>query len=284
MGQKINPTGLRIGITKDWESRWFAKKGDISKWLLEDHKIRTLLMKKLKDAAVSHIEIERIKDKIVLFIKTARPGMVLGKQGNDIKTLTIDIKKIVGRKKEIKIDIVEIEKPDWDAYLVGQSIAQAIENRVSFRTAQKLAIKKSLKAGVKGIKTNVSGRLGGVEMAREEGYSEGIVPLSTLRADIDYATVEAHTTYGLIGVKVWINRGEKFKSEKQKQQAAKPVMETKKFYNNRDGRDNRDNRDNRNRDFNRKNDFNRNSNFNRNSTSSKPATTGVESKNMGKGE
>ena len=209
MGQKVNPNGLRYGINKPWESRWFAEKQEYVNWLHQDIKIRETLLKHLKRAAVSKIEIERTKKIIVVFIKTARPGMVLGQEGKNIEVLSKLIKMAIkNRNMKIKINIVEVKKPDMDAQLIANNIANQLINRASFRTVQKLAIKKALKSGAKGIKTLVSGRLGGVEMARTEGYLEGSVPLATIRSDIDYALSEALTTYGQIGVKVWIYKGE----------------------------------------------------------------------------
>lgn len=212
MGQKVNPNGLRIGINKNWNSRWIAKDNrQTAQWLVEDDKIRTHISKVCKASQVANIEIERQQNRIDIFIHCSQPGIVLGKEMANLKILKKQINYIVGRKTKVNINVLPVEKPTFSARIIAREIADAIENRVSFRNAQKLAIKKVLASGAKGIKTNVSGRLGGVEMAREEGYSEGIVPLTTLRADIDYALEEALTTYGLIGVKVWINRGEVFK-------------------------------------------------------------------------
>ncbi|MFB5268955.1 30S ribosomal protein S3 [Paenibacillus terreus] len=206
MGQKVNPVGLRIGIIRDWESKWYAGK-DFGDLLLEDVKIREHLKNKLKDSAVSRIEIERAANRINVTIHTAKPGMVIGKGGSEVENLRGEITKIAGGKK-VHINISEIKNPELDAILVAESIAQQLERRVSFRRALKQAIQRTMRAGAKGIKTQVGGRLGGAEIARSEGYSEGTVPLHTLRADIDYGTAEAHTTYGRIGVKVWIYRGE----------------------------------------------------------------------------
>ncbi|MDP4095945.1 30S ribosomal protein S3 [Paenibacillus sp. P96] len=206
MGQKVNPVGLRIGIIRDWESKWYAGK-DFGDLLLEDVKIREHLKNKLKDSAVSRIEIERAANRINVTIHTAKPGMVIGKGGSEVENLRGAITKIAGGKK-VHINISEIKNPELDAILVAESIAQQLERRVSFRRALKQAIQRTMRAGAKGIKTQVGGRLGGAEIARSEGYSEGTVPLHTLRADIDYGTAEAHTTYGRIGVKVWIYRGE----------------------------------------------------------------------------
>ncbi|GGA51616.1 MULTISPECIES: 30S ribosomal protein S3 [Paenibacillus] len=206
MGQKVNPVGLRVGIIRDWESKWYAGK-DFGDLLLEDVKIREHLKNKLKESAVSRIEIERAANRVNVTIHTAKPGMVIGKGGSEVENLRNEITKIAGGKK-VHINISEIKTPDLDAILVAESIAQQLERRVSFRRALKQAIQRTMRSGAKGIKTAVSGRLGGAEIARTEGYSEGTVPLHTLRADIDYGTAEAHTTYGRIGVKVWIYRGE----------------------------------------------------------------------------
>ncbi|WP_028559484.1 30S ribosomal protein S3 [Paenibacillus pinihumi] len=213
MGQKVNPVGLRIGIIRDWESKWYAGK-DFGDLLLEDVKIREYLKNKLKDAAVSRIEIERAANRVNVTINTAKPGMVIGKGGSEVENLRSELAKISGGKK-VHINISEIKQSDLDAILVAESIAQQLERRTSFRRAMKQAIQRSMRAGAKGIKTSVSGRLGGAEIARTEGYSEGTVPLHTLRADIDYGTAEAHTTYGRIGVKVWIYRGEVLPTKKK---------------------------------------------------------------------
>ena len=206
MGQKVNPIGLRIGVIRDWESKWYAGK-DFGDLLLEDVKIREYLKNKLKDSAVSRIEIERAANRVNVTIHTAKPGMVIGKGGSEVEILRGQITKIAGGKK-VHINISEIKQPDLDAILGAESIAQQLERRVSFRRALKQAIQRTMRSGAKGIKTQVGGRLGGAEIARSEGYSEGTVPLHTLRADIDYGTAEAHTTYGRLGVKVWIYRGE----------------------------------------------------------------------------
>ena len=205
MGQKINPIGLRVGIIKDWESRWYAEK-DYADLLHEDIKIREYLEERLKQAAVSTIEIERAANRVNITIHTGKPGMVIGKGGSEVEKLRKDLMKLTG--KRIHINIVEIKKVDLDAKLVAENIARQLENRISFRRAQKQAIQSTMRAGAKGIKTQVSGRLGGADIARAEHYSEGTVPLHTLRADIDYAHAEADTTYGKLGVKVWIYRGE----------------------------------------------------------------------------
>ena len=205
MGQKVSPTGLRIGINKDWESKWYADK-DFAKYLTNDYKIRKYLNKKFKAASISKIIIERNSKRNEVFIYAAKPGLIIGQSGAEIEKVKKEVSKLV--KEDIQISVVEVKNPDMVAELVAQSIAHNIENRVSFRMAQKKAIRNTMKAGAKGIKTLVSGRLGGADIARGEGYSEGTIPLHTIRADIDYATAEADTTYGKIGVKVWIYKGE----------------------------------------------------------------------------
>ena len=211
MGQKVSPVGLRMGINKTWESNWYASNKDFAKYLNNDVKIRKYLNNKLKDAAVSSILIERNSKKTNVIINTAKPGVVIGHGGDEIEKIKKELSKLVG--EEIQISIMEIKNPEIDASLVAESIAHQIENRVSFRIAQKKAIRNTMKAGAKGIKTSVSGRLGGAEMARTEGYTEGNIPLHTLRADVDYAHKEANTTYGKIGVKVWIYKGEILKGK-----------------------------------------------------------------------
>ena len=206
MGQKVSPIGLRIGINKTWESKWYADNKDFAKFLKNDMEIRKFLSKKLKDAAVSSILIERTTAKTDVIINTAKPGVVIGHGGDEIEKIRKQLSKLVN--EDVKISIMEIKNPDIDAALVAENIAHQIENRVSFRIAQKRAIRNAMKAGAKGIKTSVSGRLGGADMARSEGYTEGNIPLHTLRADVDYAHKEADTTYGKIGVKVWIYKGE----------------------------------------------------------------------------
>ncbi|WP_188456386.1 30S ribosomal protein S3 [Virgibacillus oceani] len=205
MGQKVNPTGLRVGIIKDWESKWYAGK-DYADLLHEDIKIREYLENRLRIAAVSSIEIERAANRVNITIHTGKPGMVIGKGGSEVEALRKSLNSLTG--KRVHINIVEIKKVDLNATLVAENIARQLENRISFRRAQKQAIQRAMRGGAKGIKTQVSGRLGGADIARAEHYSEGTVPLHTLRADIDYGTAEADTTYGKLGVKVWIYRGE----------------------------------------------------------------------------
>jgi small subunit ribosomal protein S3 len=206
MGQKVSPIGLRVGIIKDWEARWYADKNDVADLLHEDLKIRALLEDFYRNAAVSRIETERSKGRILISVHTAKPGMVFGR-GSAIKNEVVaKLQQLTG--KDVFLNIIEIKKPDLDAKLVAENIARQLEGRASFRRVQKMAIQRSMRAGAKGCKTLVAGRLGGAEMARSEGYSEGNVPLHTLRADIDYGTAEAHTTYGKLGIKVWIYKGE----------------------------------------------------------------------------
>ena len=206
MGQKVNPHGLRVGVIKDWESRWFAEAEDFSDALVEDYKIREFLKKKLYHAGISKIEIERTADRVKVIVYTAKPGVVIGKGGAEIEKLKVELAKFSDQK--ILVDIKEVKKPDSDAQLVAENIAQQLENRISFRRAMKSCMGRAMKAGAKGIKTSCSGRLGGADMARTEFYSEGNIPLQTLRADIDYGFAEANTTYGKIGVKTWIYHGE----------------------------------------------------------------------------
>ncbi len=212
MGQKVHPKGLRIGIIKDWESRWYAEK-DYADLLHEDIKIREYIENRLKNAAVSSVEIERAANRVNITIHTGKPGMVIGKGGSEVEALRKELNNLTG--KRVHINIVEVKKVDLDAKLVADNIARQLENRISFRRAQKQAIQRAMRAGAKGVRTQVSGRLGGADIARAEHYSEGTVPLHTLRADIDYGTAEADTTYGKLGVKVWIYRGEVLPSKKE---------------------------------------------------------------------
>ena len=213
MGQKVNPHGLRVGVIKDWDSRWYAD-ADFADYLVEDYNIRTFLKKKLYSAGVSKIEIERASDRVKIIIYTAKPGIVIGKGGAEIEKVKAELKKFTDKK--LIVDIKEVKRPDRDAQLVAENIALQLENRVSFRRAMKSCMgramnstmQRTMKAGAKGIKTSVSGRLGGADMARTEFYSEGTIPLQTLRADIDYGFAEADTTYGKVGVKAWVYNGE----------------------------------------------------------------------------
>ena len=234
MGQKVNPIGLRIGVIKDWESKWYANKKEVPALLHEDLKIRAAVYKYYeveiyagreeilkagpnKDHGISKIEIERTKTKVMLTVYTAKPGLVIGREGANKAGLVAKLQKMTG--KVFFLSVVEIANPNLDARLVARNICKQLENRASFRRVQKKAIADTMKAGAKGIKTSISGRLGGAEMARREGYSEGTVPLHTLRADVDYAIAEASTTYGKLGVKVWICKGEVLPTKKQNKEA-----------------------------------------------------------------
>lgn len=222
MGQKVNPIGYRLGVNKDWDSRWYANKKDFGTTLNKDLKIREYLNKNLKDAAVASIIIERKKNRCEVTINTAKPGVIIGRGGEDIDKLRKALAKVVN--EDVYVSIVDVSKQaDLNAQLVADNIAMQIENRAPFRSAQKRAIRNTMKAGAKGIKTLVSGRLGGVEMARSEGYTEGTVPLHTIRANIDYAQSEADTTYGKIGVKVWIYKGEILPTKKNVKESGQNV-------------------------------------------------------------
>ncbi len=210
MGQKVNPHGLRIGINKDWDSKWFASKKDFARNLHIDIKIREYIINTYSRALlIDRVLIERLKDNLKLYIYTAKPAALIGPQGANSKKLIVELQKVLqDRHAKITIDAREIKKPELNAQLIANDIAIQLENRASFRITQKLAIRKAMRAGAKGIKTLISGRLGGAEMARSEGYSEGTVPLHTLRQNIHYATANAHTTYGIVGIKVWLSEGE----------------------------------------------------------------------------
>lgn len=214
MGQKVNPHGLRVGVIKDWDSKWYAE-AEFSDYLVEDYNIRKYLKKKLYAAGVSKIEIERASDRVKVVIYTAKPGVVIGKGGAEIEVTKNELAKLTNKK--VLVDIKEIKRPDKDAQLVAENIAQQLENRVSFRRAMKSCMGRTMKAGAEGIKTAVSGRLGGADIARTEFYSEGTIPLQTLRADIDYGFAEADTTYGKLGVKVWIYKGEVLPTKSNKE-------------------------------------------------------------------
>ena len=205
MGQKVNPHGLRVGVIKDWDSKWYAE-ADFADCLVEDYQIRKFLKKKLYSAGVSKIEIERTSDRVKIIISTAKPGMIIGKGGAEIEKVKAELQKMTTKK--VVVDIKEVKRPDREAQLVAENIAQQLENRISFRRAMKSCMGRAMKSGAKGIKVTCSGRLGGADMARTETYSDGTIPLHTLRADIDYGFAEADTTYGKTGVKVWIYRGE----------------------------------------------------------------------------
>ena len=217
MGQKVNPHGLRVGVIKDWDSRWYAdtKDGEFANNLVEDNKIRKYLKKRLYNAQVSKIEIERASDRLKVIVYTAKPGVVIGKGGAEIEALKKDVAKLTDKK--LMVDVKEVKRPDADAQLVAENIAAQLENRISFRRAMKSCMGRTMKTGALGIKTSVSGRLGGADMARTEFYSEGTIPLQTLRADIDYGFAEADTTYGKVGVKTWIYHGEVLPTKNNKE-------------------------------------------------------------------
>ena len=212
MGQKVNPHGLRVGVIKGWDSKWYAGK-DYEKFLLEDIKIREFIKEKLFLSGISKVEIERASNKARISIHTAKPGMVIGRQGSNIERLKSDLKKMT--ESAIEINIVEVKTPDMDATLVAENIAAQLERRIAFRRAMKQCVGRTMRMGAKGIKITCGGRLGGAEIARSESYREGSIPLHTLRADIDYGTAEAHTTYGRIGIKVWIYKGEVLPESKE---------------------------------------------------------------------
>ena len=233
MGQKVNPHGLRVGVIKNWDSRWFAKDEVFGDTLVSDYNIRKYLKKALQDAGVPKIEIERDSHRVRVFIHCAKPGMVIGRGGSEIEKYKTELEKMV--KMPVSLNVVEVRQPDLDAQLVAENIASQLERRISFRRAMKMAIRNTMRLGAKGIKISCSGRLGGAEIARAEHYHEGTIPLQTLRADIDYGFWEANTTYGKIGIKVWIYRGEVLNDV------------NRQGYNPRDNRDRRDRRDNRDR-------------------------------------
>ena len=214
MGQKVNPHGLRVGVIKGWDTQWYADKKEFSAFLKEDHTIRTFLKKKYYAAAVSKILIERAAGRIVVTIYTGRPGVLIGKAGSEIEVIKKDLAKLT-KGKQVIINVTEVRKPDADAQLVAESVAAQLEKRMSFRRAMKQAIGKAMRSGVKGVKMMVGGRLDGAEISRSEHYHEGSIPLQTLRADIDYGFAEAHTTFGMLGVKCWIYKGEVLKSAKK---------------------------------------------------------------------
>lgn len=242
MGQKVHPVGFRIGVNKTWSSKWYADKKDYSEVLAKDMKLRNFLSERLNDTSVGQINIERTPNRVELFIHTSKPGIIIGRGGEEMKKLIADIKKL--GEDNVQVSIVDVKKPDIDATIVAKSIAKQIENRVSIRMAQRRAISNAMRNGAKGIKVMLAGRLNGVEMARTDWHSDGTVPLHTLRADIDYATAEAHTTFGKIGVKVWIYKGDILGSEMPLENKA-----SREKNNNRNRNNNRNN--NRNRNFNK---------------------------------
>ncbi len=225
MGQKVHPNGIRLGITKDWSSRWFASSGSYATYLIADQKVREFINKKLKNAAVSRIEIERHAQNLNVTVFTARPGIVIGKKGGDIERLRQQLTIINGAPVQVAVE--EIRKPELDAKLVAESICQQLEKRIMFRRAMKRAVQNSMRLGAKGVKIMLAGRLNGAEIARSEWYREGRVPLHTLRADIDYGVSEALTTYGIIGVKVWIFKGEVFREEEVLDAVSEAKIEAK---------------------------------------------------------
>ena len=226
MGQKVNPHGLRVGIIKDWDSRWFANKSTFGDTLVEDYNVRNFIKKNLYAAGVPKIEIERFaEDKVRIHIHCAKPGIVIGRGGTEIEKLRLTLEKMMG--KQVAVNIVEVKNPDINSKLVAEKIALDLENRVSFRRTMKQAIGRAMRLGAKGIKVSVSGRLGGAEIARSETYHEGTIPLQTIRADIDYATAEAATTYGRLGIKVWIYKGEVLKGDAAKADEAKSKFDNK---------------------------------------------------------
>ena len=251
MGQKVNPHGLRVGVIKDWDSRWYAKKADFGDTLVEDYNVRNFILKTLKAAGVPRVEIERYaEDKVRIHIHCAKPGIVIGRGGAEIEKLRVQLEKMMN--KSVAINILEVKQPDLDAQLVAERIALDLENRVSFRRAMKQCIGRAKRLNAKGIKTMVSGRLGGAEFARSESYHEGTIPLQTIRADIDYGFAEADTTYGKLGVKVWIYKGEVLKGDAAKAAAMREKNDKKRRADRPDRKrnDRRDNRDNK-RPFNK---------------------------------
>ncbi len=250
MGQKVNPHGLRVGVIKDWDSRWYANKADFGDTLVEDYNVRNFVKKSLYAAGVPRIEIERFADKVRIHIHCAKPGIVIGRGGAEIEKLRVKLEAMM--KKQVFINIIEVKQPDMDSQLVAEKIALDLENRVSFRRAMKQSIGRSMRLGAKGIKVKVSGRLAGAEIARSESYHEGTIPLQTIRADIDYGFAEADTTYGKLGVKVWIYKGEVLKGDAAKAAEKREKLERKSDPRNNDRR----RRDDR-RDGNRRGGFNR---------------------------
>ena len=234
MGQKVNPHGLRVGVIKDWDSRWYAKKADFGDMLVEDYNIRNFILKTLKPAGVPRVEIERYaEDKVRIHIHCAKPGIVIGRGGAEIEKLRLQLEKKMG--KSVSINILEIKTPDMDAQLVAENIAKQLEDRVSFRRAMKQSIGRAMRLNAKGIKVMVSGRLAGAEIARSESYHEGTIPLQTLRADIDYGVARANTTYGVIGVKVWIYKGEVLKGEVRENRTERPERRRRNDRNDKSG-------------------------------------------------
>ena len=256
MGQKVNPHGLRVGVIKDWDSRWYANKADFGNTLVEDYNVRNFIKKSLYAAGVPRIEIERFADKVRIHIHCAKPGIVIGRQGAEIEKLRVQLEAMM--KKQVFVNIIEVKQPDMDAQLVAEKIALDLENRVAFRRDMKQSIGRTMRLGAKSIKVKVSGRLAGAEIARSESYHEGTIPLQTIRADIDYGFAEADTTYGKLGVKVWIYKGEVLKGDAAKAAAQREKAERKNDSRNNDRRRRDDRRDVGNRRGNGTN-FNRDS-------------------------
>ena len=252
MGQKVNPHGLRVGVIKDWDSRWYANKADFGNTLVEDYNVRKFIKKNLYAAGVPKIEIERFADKVRIHIHCAKPGIVIGRQGAEIEKLRVKLEAMMG--KQVFVNIVEVKQPDMDSQLVAEKIALDLENRISFRRAMKQSIGRTMRLGAKGIKVKCGGRLAGAEIARSESYHEGTIPLQTIRADIDYGFAEANTTYGKIGVKVWIYKGEVLKGD-----AAKAAEKRERFNKKPDARNNNRRRHD---DNNRRDGGNRRGGFN----------------------
>ena len=255
MGQKVNPHGLRVGVIKDWDSRWYANKSDFGNTLVEDYNVRNFIKKSLYAAGVPRIEIERFADKVRIHIHCAKPGIVIGRGGAEIEKLRAQLEKMMN--KQVLVNIIEVKQPDMDSQLVAEKIALDLENRVSFRRAMKQSIGRTMRLGAKGIKVKVSGRLAGAEIARSESYHEGTIPLQTIRADIDYGFAEADTTYGKIGVKVWIYKGEVLKGDAAKAAAQREKLEKKNDTKNNDRRRRDDKRDGGNRRGGNGRNFNR---------------------------
>jgi len=254
MGQKVNPHGLRVGVIKDWDSRWYANKSTFGDTLVEDYNVRNFIKKSLYAAGVPRIEIERFADKVRIHIHCAKPGIVIGRGGAEIEKLRLQLEKMM-KGQQVFINIIEVKQPDMESQLVAEKIALDLENRVSFRRAMKQSIGRTMRLGAKGIKVKVSGRLAGAEIARSESYHEGTIPLQTIRADIDYGFAEADTTYGKIGVKVWIYKGEVLKGDAAKAAAHREKLEKKNDRSNNDRRRRDDKRDGNRRGGNR--NFNR---------------------------
>lgn len=232
MGQKVNPHGFRVGVIKDWNSRWMAKKGEFADYIVEDDKIRKFIKKKHYEAGISRIEIERAANKVSVTIVTAKPGMIIGQKGVGMEALRADLMKLT-KKSVIVLNVVEVRKPDIDAQLIAENVAQQLERRVTFRRAMKQGISRAMRGGLKGIKIQVGGRLGGADIARAENYHEGSIPLQTIRADIDYGFAEANTTYGKIGVKAWTYKGEVLENPLKKR--AQNAIEPKRERRNQEG-------------------------------------------------